>query len=776
MSFDIYKNVPQELRNFSNWVVWRYEETDGTKPTKIPYSPHGTGKASVTDPKTWGSFEDAVKAVSSIRADGIGFVLSKNDPFCVIDLDDPKNNQAIFDAQNVIFKESKSYAEISPSGKGLHVLMKAEINHGRRRGKIEIYSSERYITVTGQVYREAPIINEQEIASAVFDKLGEGRNVASYYLGVEEPSETDEAIFKRAESAENGDKFRDLYNGNWMPYYSSQSEADFALVDIFAFYSENKAQIKRMFLESALGKRDKAKRNDYVGYMLNRCFDRKLPPVDVDHLRNQIQALISQKREITQTANKQKIEKTTESEPIPDGDIYTVPPGLVGDLAQFIYSQAPRQIPEIALAAALSLMAGVCGRAYNISGMGLNQYVVLLAPTGVGKEGGTMGIDKLLKACVNLPAAQDFVGPSEIASAPALRKYMSNGATKSFVSIIGECGLWLQNLGDDGAQSHVRELRRLILELYNKSGQGQTIRKSIYSDSDKSTDVFTAPAFTIYGESTPEKFYGGLHEGLMAEGFLPRFTIIEYTGYKPRLNKQHDRIIPRPDVIENLQGLMTTALSLNDNNRVLHVGYTDDAAQLMEDFGNQCTDHENSTKKDAVKQVWSRVHVKCMKLAALVAVGCHRLEPTIDRHIFEWAKKIVVHDALNFLHRLDIGEIGSSNPENAQEAVIRNAIKKYVFSNFDDVKTYLMSNNKIPPNAQQMHRDHVIPLVYLSRTCKTAKSFKKDRLGPKAALDRALKHMIETGEISQIPPSEIAKRYDRSKGKVFAVEMANIFV
>ena len=55
-------------------------------------------------------------------------------------------------------------------------------------------------------------------------------------------------------------------------------EADFALVDILAFYSHNKAQIARIFRASALGQRDKAKRNDYVNYMLNKCFDRILPP------------------------------------------------------------------------------------------------------------------------------------------------------------------------------------------------------------------------------------------------------------------------------------------------------------------------------------------------------------------------------------------------------------------------------------------------------------------------------------------------------------------
>src|SRR3954452_23448044 len=51
--------VPADLRELRQWVVWRYEEKDGS-PTKMPYEPVATAakrrRASTTDSSTWGSF------------------------------------------------------------------------------------------------------------------------------------------------------------------------------------------------------------------------------------------------------------------------------------------------------------------------------------------------------------------------------------------------------------------------------------------------------------------------------------------------------------------------------------------------------------------------------------------------------------------------------------------------------------------------------------------------------------------------------------------------
>src|ERR1035437_6658342 len=66
--------VPDSLAELDQWIVWRSEQRDGGKPTKVPYQINGT-HASSTDPKTWCSWDEALKAwqQDQRRWSGIGF-------------------------------------------------------------------------------------------------------------------------------------------------------------------------------------------------------------------------------------------------------------------------------------------------------------------------------------------------------------------------------------------------------------------------------------------------------------------------------------------------------------------------------------------------------------------------------------------------------------------------------------------------------------------------------------------------------------------------------
>lgn len=150
--------IPAELRARVAWVCWRYEERNGRR-TKVPYTPGGT-KASPTDALTWSNFE-AVHI--STGFDGIGFVFSTGDPLFGIDLDRAFDEHGFLKpwaAEIVQAFAGRAYLEYSPSGTGLHIIGKGKVPQGRRAkiedGEIEIYSSERYFTVTGKPY-EGPV-------------------------------------------------------------------------------------------------------------------------------------------------------------------------------------------------------------------------------------------------------------------------------------------------------------------------------------------------------------------------------------------------------------------------------------------------------------------------------------------------------------------------------------------------------------------------------------------------------------------------------------------
>jgi putative DNA primase/helicase len=147
----IIENIPEEMRQRPQWLVWKLEERDD-KLTKVPYIAGGVGKASSTDSLTWRSFEEAVQALETGRYNGIGFVFSSGDPFAGVDLDncrDPETGELEEWAAKIV-EAFGSYAEASQSGTGVHIIVKGKAPN-KKRGKVEAYSSERYFAMTGRV-------------------------------------------------------------------------------------------------------------------------------------------------------------------------------------------------------------------------------------------------------------------------------------------------------------------------------------------------------------------------------------------------------------------------------------------------------------------------------------------------------------------------------------------------------------------------------------------------------------------------------------------------
>ena len=315
----LLNNVPDELKNLNSWVVWRQENVAGSsKPTKIPYNPKTGKKASVTDPSHWCSYLDAVNCLANGGSyNGVGLVLTRNDPYFICDLDNAKGDASIIARQKEIAEKFDTYSEISPSGMGLHTVGKGSIPNGRRKDCIEIYSSERYITFTGNVYNNKPIKDCQTELTNLYNELsGKGysdgrkctmvdgvqiksneewgnrfeRNDASFD-GIERY--TDREILERMEqhccnSSQITCSWMELYSGKWQGYYSSQSEADLAFANLISDETQNADQFRRIFYASGLGKRKKAYRADYLEGLRIKSLDRAIPLVNFEGYKKKL--------------------------------------------------------------------------------------------------------------------------------------------------------------------------------------------------------------------------------------------------------------------------------------------------------------------------------------------------------------------------------------------------------------------------------------------------------------------------------------------------------
>ena len=148
----LQSGIPDGLKVRPQWVTWRYAR-QGERWTKHPYNPRSGKKASSTDLLTWSAFECVFGAYEAGGYDGVGFVLCSGDPFTGIDLDgcrNPATGEMAAWAEEIV-RYFDSYTELSPSGMGVHVLVKAKAPASLKRSGLEIYSTERYLTMTGHV-------------------------------------------------------------------------------------------------------------------------------------------------------------------------------------------------------------------------------------------------------------------------------------------------------------------------------------------------------------------------------------------------------------------------------------------------------------------------------------------------------------------------------------------------------------------------------------------------------------------------------------------------
>jgi primase-polymerase (primpol)-like protein len=160
-------NVPHVLRVYQRpqWVCWRYESRhEGKKPDKKPINAKTLGYAGPRWPNSWSSFDTAYATYlhhSQIdtpgRLDGVGFFLTAEDPFIAVDLDNCLDEEGITTHALEIVQALQSYSEISPSGRGIRILVAAPapIDNFKSR-EVEVYAHSRYVTLTGQQLAGTP--------------------------------------------------------------------------------------------------------------------------------------------------------------------------------------------------------------------------------------------------------------------------------------------------------------------------------------------------------------------------------------------------------------------------------------------------------------------------------------------------------------------------------------------------------------------------------------------------------------------------------------------
>lgn len=254
------KNIPKYLKENANFCNWKYETRDGNL-TKVPYNPHTMNKASVNNLNTFTDFSFVINALNNF--DGIG--IRVDGKIIAIDLDHCIEEGKICSwAEEIVSHFQDTYIEISPSGKGLRIILLAPDNYSYDKDKyyikknnVEVYvagATNRFVTLTGNAIQKTDVVGNIDGFQWLIDTYMK-RPISNSSIFTNEHREsylTDESVIQKAMSSKQGEKFNKLWNGDTSDY-PSHSESDLALISILAFYCNgNKEQIDRLYRRSNL--------------------------------------------------------------------------------------------------------------------------------------------------------------------------------------------------------------------------------------------------------------------------------------------------------------------------------------------------------------------------------------------------------------------------------------------------------------------------------------------------------------------------------------------
>lgn len=241
--------IPDELKGIPQWTLWGSREQKGEKGiyySKEPISLNGRFDISWTNKRNMHTFEEVKAAYEKGGGNGIGLILTHETPYVCVDIDDQEN---IHDMETKYHNIAvQSYAEISPSGNGLHVWFKGNKPTWARTKKngIEFFGGQnKFVTFTGNVFSDMPINDNQKVINHIGETFFPEEAAAAITLQQKKsPNLQNEGnSFGKLSDNEVVELIRTEKPGRYKVYqgdfsdYPSQSEAVLALMNELAYYT-----------------------------------------------------------------------------------------------------------------------------------------------------------------------------------------------------------------------------------------------------------------------------------------------------------------------------------------------------------------------------------------------------------------------------------------------------------------------------------------------------------------------------------------------------------
>jgi hypothetical protein len=170
--------VPKPLHEVQGWLLWRFEPFIGeAKPRKVPYWVDGTRRhgeqGSPMDRARLSTFFAAREAAARMGYDGVGFAPLPDFGYTFLDFDNCVDAAGNMPAEigNIV---CHTYAEYSPSGKGVRAALKGDLGNHKSPTTpddygFETFSSSGFVTFTGNILPACDVLGHQDTIADVDD-------------------------------------------------------------------------------------------------------------------------------------------------------------------------------------------------------------------------------------------------------------------------------------------------------------------------------------------------------------------------------------------------------------------------------------------------------------------------------------------------------------------------------------------------------------------------------------------------------------------------------
>lgn len=347
------------------------------------------------------------------------------------------------------------------------------------------------------------------------------------------------------------------------------------------------------------------------------------------------------------------------------------PPGLIGEIADWICDTARRPQRSLAIGAAFTILGTLVGRQIaGPTGSGTHLYVVGLAPTGAGKD---HAMQQILTAMAGVGAGH-FIGPGQFISMPAVINFLVRSPLS--VCAMDEFGSFMKRIGSRKASSFEGAISGIMRTAWGSSFKPMPTPEW----AGKASEVIMAPAMSIYGVSTAEEFYGALEGGDTSNGVLNRLLVVE-TRKRPKDRAPRLSSHELPTRLENsLKAALNRGgpvvfgqLQVHDRAPPVHraawgLGAEAAYTALVEDVHRLCDG-------DPMAQAFfARVAETAVRLATILAVGLDAANPIVTLDAFVWARDFALWCARS-LQRGGMEHIADSENQSTAN-MVRRAIRE----------------------------------------------------------------------------------------------------